>query len=208
MTAVDDALDRLEKNAHSMEEHDQKDADLATVRDELQRLREQLADSTRRAFLHLQQREAAEAELQAVVSVLPGLPEGRTPVEYAQDIALGARRAVAEKEAAEAEAAAYDRKLMETIPRAEAAEVEVQRLTEGLRGLLIEIGDPMDVDQDCRFCGAHNYTHRPGCAWDIARALIADSPPDGKPVPVESLLDDEDYEVMREDGKRDKTDGE
>lgn len=35
---------------------------------------------------------------------------------------------------------------------------------------------------------------------DHVRALLAASPPDGKPVPVESLLDDEDYEVMREDG--------
>lgn len=49
----------------------------------------------------------------------------------------------------------------------------VAELKAALQGLMDDIGDPEDVDQDCRFCSGHYGKHFPGCEWDIARDVLA-----------------------------------
>ena len=149
MTPADDALDRLERSLRTCPDHGLPDCSpllngcnlvnqnhdaLATVRDALERLREErdALKTANRSLVRINgglrglddpeddhwcavegcqnkptmyefqsdefvcdehvyygavnaRAEAAEAELQAVVSVLPGLPNGRTPSQYATD---------------------------------------------------------------------------------------------------------------------------
>jgi hypothetical protein len=48
----------------------------------------------------------------------------------------------------------------------------VVELEAALRDLLEAIGDPEDVDQDCRFCTGHYFRHSDDCAWANAGRVL------------------------------------
>jgi hypothetical protein len=49
----------------------------------------------------------------------------------------------------------------------------VTQLEAALRDLFEGIGDPEDVDQDCRFCTGHYFRHDDDCVWATARRALA-----------------------------------
>ncbi len=186
---VDDALDRLE--ALSGPADSIRGQALAAVRSELQRLRE---------------------ELRVITNERDELYEANWPWEW-----VIATREKERRQAAEAEADKYRKATDQQARRAEAAEAELERLTKGLRerdellARILDHGAAGYAEHQARRSAwisrsaspsderLHQFEAAIGRpATNLEREML--SPSDGKPVPIESLLDDEDYEVMREGG--------
>lgn len=51
----------------------------------------------------------------------------------------------------------------------------ITQLEDALRALLRELGEPWDIDQDCRFCAGHYDWHESDCAWWVARSALDSS---------------------------------
>lgn len=57
---------------------------------------------------------------------------------------------------------------------------DVNELREVLEKLLAAVGEPWDIDQDCRFCAGHYDWHEDSCPWHVARSTL-DSFTESKP---------------------------